>query len=61
MPKPKIDPKKCTSCGTCIDTCPVTVFVKKKDKVVVAKADDCIGCRACEGSCPVQAINVSDD
>jgi NAD-dependent dihydropyrimidine dehydrogenase PreA subunit len=60
MPKPIIDAKKCTVCGTCVDTCPVNVFEKKEDKIEIAKPDDCIGCRACEAACPVQAINVED-
>ncbi len=60
MPKPTIDAKKCTVCGTCIDACPVDVLEKKDDKIDVTKTDACIGCRACEGACPVQAIKVED-
>lgn len=60
MPKPKIDSKKCTGCGTCVDVCPVDVFVKKGDKSVVKKPGDCIGCRACEVQCPETAIKVED-
>ena len=60
MPKPVIDYEKCTACGTCIDVCPVDVFEKKDGKVVVAKADDCIGCKACEAQCPEKAITVQD-
>ena len=58
MPKPTIDYKKCTSCGTCADTCPVQVFAKEGGKVVVKKPQDCIGCKACEVSCPAKAIKV---
>jgi NAD-dependent dihydropyrimidine dehydrogenase PreA subunit len=60
VPKPLIDYKKCTSCGTCVSVCPVQVFEKKGKKVVVAKPDECIGCRACEAQCPAQAIVVED-
>ena len=60
MPKPIFDQEKCTSCGSCIDVCPVSVFEKKEDKVVVAKEDACIACRACEAQCPSTAIKVED-
>lgn len=60
MPKPVIDSKKCTGCGTCIEVCPVEVFAKKGDKSVVKKPNDCIGCRACEVQCPETAIKVED-
>ena len=59
MPKPIIDYKKCTACGTCVEVCPVDVFTKK-DKVEVSKPDECIGCRACEMQCPAKAIVVED-
>jgi len=60
MPKPIIDEKKCTKCGTCIDICPMGVFAKDKDKVVVKKPKECIGCKACEVQCPAEAIKVED-
>ncbi len=60
MPHPEIDYKKCTNCGTCIEVCPVGVFVKKGNKVVVAKPNECIGCRACEAQCPNEAIEVKE-
>ena len=60
MPKPKIDTKKCNLCGTCLEICPMSVFKKEKDKIVVVKPDDCIGCRACEAQCAQGAIEVED-
>ena len=60
MPKPTIDYKKCTTCGQCVDICPVQVFSKEGKKVVVKKPSECIGCRACEAGCPAEAINVED-
>ena len=60
MPKPIIDQNKCTKCNTCVEVCPVDVFEKKDDKIVVSKPDDCIGCKACESQCPVEAIKVED-
>jgi NAD-dependent dihydropyrimidine dehydrogenase PreA subunit len=60
MPKPTIDEKKCTGCGTCVEVCPMEVFTKEKDKSVVKKPDECIGCKACEVQCPESAIKVKD-
>ena len=60
MPKVTIDESKCTVCGTCIETCPMEVFVKKDEKVVPDKQDECVGCRACEVQCPVECIKVED-
>ena len=60
MPKPVIDYKKCNSCGTCIDVCPMDVFAKENGKVVVKKPEACIGCRACEVQCPKGAIKIVD-
>ena len=59
MPKPVIS-DKCTNCGTCVDVCPVGVFAKENGKVVVKKPKECIGCRACEVQCPVEAIKVEE-
>ena len=56
--RPYIDAKKCTGCGTCVAVCPVNVFDMKGDKSVVARPNDCIQCRACERSCPPEAIAV---
>jgi len=64
MPKPVIDYKKCTGCFTCVDVCPMQVFEKGekdgKKTAIVAKPDECIGCKACEVQCPVEAIKVKD-
>ncbi|MBM3309461.1 MAG: 4Fe-4S dicluster domain-containing protein [Candidatus Altiarchaeales archaeon] len=58
MAKPVIDYKKCVACGTCVQVCPVEVYANEKDKVVVKKPDACVECRACEVSCPQEAIKV---
>lgn len=60
MPKPVIDYKKCSVCGSCIEICPVNVFAKEKNKVVVKNPNECIGCMACESSCESKAIKVLD-
>ena len=63
-----VDWDVCTGDGVCIDVCPVSVFdwaetpghptsAKKSDP---AREKDCIVCRACESSCPTQAIKITE-
>lgn len=60
MIKITINKKKCVECGTCIEACPIGIFVMHKGKVIVDKQhmDDCIGCLQCELTCPEDAIRV---
>ena len=62
MPKPIIDYKKCTVCKTCVEVCPMEVFVfdEENNKVDVKKPDECIACRACEVQCSEEAIKIED-
>ncbi|MFH1586323.1 MAG: 4Fe-4S binding protein [Candidatus Diapherotrites archaeon] len=57
--RPFIDYKKCTTCGTCVEVCPVSVF-EKGDKVEVKNPAACIQCRACEVSCEQGAIELKE-
>ena len=58
----RVDAEKCTGCGTCVDTCPVTVFelreVGGKTVSVVVAEDQCLVCRACEVQCSEGAIEI---
>lgn len=60
MAKPVINYKKCKTCGTCVEVCPVQVFEKGKDRVVVKYPDECINCKSCEANCPQGAIKVEE-
>jgi NAD-dependent dihydropyrimidine dehydrogenase PreA subunit len=60
MPKVTIDYKTCSFAAACFDVCPVGVFKKEKDRVVVVNEKDCIVCRACEASCPTGAVKVEE-
>ncbi|MFH1786728.1 MAG: 4Fe-4S binding protein [archaeon] len=57
MAKAKVDPKKCTGCQACVNTCPVQAISMVKNK---AKVDPgaCIGCGACVSVCPSEAISM---
>jgi NAD-dependent dihydropyrimidine dehydrogenase PreA subunit len=45
---------------TCVNTCPMGVFEDQGGTVVVTMVDQCIVCRACEASCPSDAIVVEE-
>jgi len=45
----------CTSCGACVDSCPVDAISEGDDKYAI-DADTCTDCGACVDTCPVGAI-----
>jgi uncharacterized protein (DUF362 family)/ferredoxin len=62
-PRPVIDKRLCTRCGTCVDVCPVTP--KAVDWVAGARGrppshdyNRCIRCYCCQELCPEKAIRV---
>lgn len=57
---PVIDKKKCTNCGDCVNICPVMVFGKKENEVVVLKPGECIECNACAVNCKNKAITLKE-
>ena len=50
-----INPDECTSCGACMDECPVEC-ISEGDDFYVINADDCTDCGACADVCPVECI-----
>jgi len=63
MPKPTIHYEKVKDnkiLEDLIDICPVNVFEKRKGKVIVARPDDCIGCKACEAQAENGEVTVED-
>ncbi|MFW6110438.1 MAG: ATP-binding protein [Thermoproteota archaeon] len=53
-----VDDEKCTGCGTCVEVCPVEVYVLQSEKAVPENVEECLVCRACETQCPEGAILV---
>lgn len=71
-----ISPAKCTSCGSCVRTCPhsileliprrarVQVFCSSQDKAKAVKDvcdAGCVGCGVCVKKCPAGAIRMEDE
>lgn len=53
-----VDKRKCISCGTCIEVCPVGAISWDKDGKAKIDSKKCIKCHTCEGMCPVSAIKI---
>ena len=45
----------CVQCGTCADTCPLSIISKVDGKYVI-DADACVECGSCAAACPTEAI-----
>ena len=56
-----IDYDKLGDDKSALDVCPTNVFELKDGKVVAARPEDCIVCRACEASAPEGAIQVIEE
>jgi Pyruvate/2-oxoacid:ferredoxin oxidoreductase delta subunit len=46
----------CTTCGTCIDRCPLSALSLNDENHQVVNLDRCIGCGLCATACPTGAI-----
>lgn len=61
-----VDKNRCKGCDICVSYCPAGVLAMAEDRhtiqgiiIKVVHPESCIGCRACELSCPDFAINVA--
>jgi NAD-dependent dihydropyrimidine dehydrogenase PreA subunit len=51
-----IDEKKCSACGSCIDSCPVEALSIKGGVLTVE--DNCVDCGACISECTLGALSL---
>ena len=57
-----IDRDWCKGCGICVHFCPKNVLeLDEADKVIAARAEDCIACKLCEIRCPDLAIEIETE
>ena len=49
----------CSSCGACVEICPVLCLKMNADNgLEVINEEACFGCRKCEDVCPEEAISI---
>ncbi|MDH4027940.1 MAG: DUF362 domain-containing protein [Nitrospirota bacterium] len=56
--RPSIDVSRCTLCGCCRETCPVSVISEASGRMFI-NARNCIGCGECISSCKFDAIKIN--
>ncbi len=63
MPKVKIDPKSCNTCGKCVKVCPEEIFVETAEGIKTQNEIECTLCMDCVDACPQdpKAVEISWD
>jgi len=51
-----IDDTECTSCGICVERCPLNALHMDEDGKTRLNASRCIGCGLCVTACPTKAV-----
>ena len=54
------DPKVCTGCNNCVETCPIDVFIpnpKKGEPPIILHAEECWYCGCCVDDCPTKGAS----
>ncbi len=54
----KIDIKRCTSCGICMDRCPMDIIRLNEEGIPFQLYDECWSCGVCEEDCPEKALTL---
>jgi len=55
-----IDLEKCTGCGDCVDTCPLSAISMNDEPKAVVNEDECTDCAVCVDTCPNEAISMPE-
>ena len=55
----RVDPEKCTGCGSCVDVCP-NEAISLEDDVAKVNEEECTDCGDCVEECPEGAITLED-
>ncbi len=53
---PHVISNECTSCATCVDSCPSEAISEGEGKYVI-DPETCVDCGVCVDECPVEAIS----
>jgi H+/Na+-translocating ferredoxin:NAD+ oxidoreductase subunit B len=53
----KIHPELCSTCGLCLERCPMAAIKKGEDSYQIVDGR-CIGCGLCVSACPTEAISM---
>lgn len=47
----------CTQCGFCLEICPVQAIYRDDNGIIRIREETCVGCYACVGFCPEEAMH----
>ena len=53
-----VDMDACTSCGDCVQRCPIGAITEESDGTPIFNREKCFGCGQCALICPVDAIEM---
>jgi NAD-dependent dihydropyrimidine dehydrogenase PreA subunit len=53
-----VEAEKCTSCGICVDMCPLDLLRFDENQIPFLKYEECWYCNTCVQECPKGAIRL---
>jgi NAD-dependent dihydropyrimidine dehydrogenase PreA subunit len=55
-----LDEQKCKVCGECVSICPVEIYKREGELIVVGSSDECSNCQSCVSVCTSEAITITE-